>query len=301
MRTFHNCSDRMHNIDLEKLTADLQMENSKKRQSKQRLMTVVDDYGKKHEIMKENNYDLATGEVSVFQRELKGNEEFRVNAKDTKRHLQVAGRDYENEELCLRCWIGGDLMLCDRCPAAYHELCLDSEQLSSKLAMYWMCPHHSCTVCKRTAGAVGGLLFRCSECPTAYCEDHLPVDAAINGRCHRMELGGFVHPTQACYIHCSDACAAYAASYADTVAHKTNKRLYNTDAGYNSNNVSGAASSSTAAAAAAGSGNGTGTKITMKDLNTDSLSFLSTNNSSNGGSNGKKKSPGKGSSPVPKN
>ena len=38
--------------------------------------------------------------------------------------LQRAGRDYQNEEFCLLCWDGGDLMLCDGCPTAFHAECL---------------------------------------------------------------------------------------------------------------------------------------------------------------------------------
>ena len=40
----------------------------------------------------------------------------------------------------------------------------------------FICPWHQCwTCCKRVASA-GGLLFRCAECPTAYCFDCLPDD-----------------------------------------------------------------------------------------------------------------------------
>lgn len=181
-RSFYNCSDNMHNIDTDAFKKDLAMENESKRQSKQRLVTVKDDFGQEHRVMKQNLYDLQSGEKSVFERELKGNSEFAKNAKDKKRHMQIAGRDYENEDLCLRCWNEGELILCDRCPASFHEQCLSKEELIGRNACTWMCPHHKCSVCKRTAGAAGGLLLRCSECPQAFCEDHVPPDAAINGK-----------------------------------------------------------------------------------------------------------------------
>ena len=40
----------------------------------------------------------------------------------------------------------------------------------------WSCPQHRCWSCDRTAGAAGGLLFRCVGCPAAYCEDCVPQD-----------------------------------------------------------------------------------------------------------------------------
>ena len=52
----------------------------------------------------------------------------------------------------------------------------------------WSCPHHSCKICGRKAAAVGGLIFRCEMCPTAYCEDHLPNAARerITNKCKRF-------------------------------------------------------------------------------------------------------------------
>ena len=70
----------------------------------------------------------------------------------------------------------------------------------------WVCPHHDCLECERKAAAAGGLLFRCSMCPNAYCEDHLPLDAEIIGQCQRFELLGQNHPAQACFIYCNSAC-----------------------------------------------------------------------------------------------
>ena len=34
---------------------------------------------------------------------------------------------------------------------------------------------------QQQAYAAGGLLFRCSECPKAFCEDHLPLEAEMVG------------------------------------------------------------------------------------------------------------------------
>jgi SWI/SNF-related matrix-associated actin-dependent regulator of chromatin subfamily A member 5 len=190
------------------------LEDSPKRQKKQRILVIEDEYGMKHNVMKDNMYDLLTGEKSVFQQELKHDAVFANQVKSVKRKVQIAGRDYDNEEFCLQCFEGGDLILCDRCPASYHKNCLPKSALPISQHMnQWSCPHHACMICQRKAQAVGGVIFRCSECPNAYCEDHLPDEVNIYGRCKRMEQGGFIHPSQACYIHCSIACSDYAASY----------------------------------------------------------------------------------------
>jgi SWI/SNF-related matrix-associated actin-dependent regulator of chromatin subfamily A member 5 len=181
-----------------------------KRTRVSRLETVTDDYGQRHQVLKSNQYTLGTGESSVFDRELKGADVAGMRAQQ-KRKQQIAGRDYDNEDHCLACGDGGDLLLCDRCPAAYHHACIGIDPKKGPTTnltalSQWSCPHHRCTECNRNAAAGGGLLFRCSECPNAYCEDHLPEEAAIIGRCVRMEKGGFTLPRQACYVHCSDVC-----------------------------------------------------------------------------------------------
>ena len=119
---------------------------------------------------------------------------------------------------------GGELQCCDSCPASFHESCVILEVIGRRSR----CPHHRCMSCSRDAYAVGGLLFRCSQCPNAYCDDDLPVDAVIIGRCKRMECGGFILPKQACYIHCSKACVEWAAGNEDKVIAEFNakKEIY---------------------------------------------------------------------------
>eukprot|EP00966_Prymnesium_polylepis_P069666 1619861-Prymnesium_polylepis.1 len=152
---------------------------------------------------------------------------------------QVAGRDFAHEATCLVCWqaepppgmvcgksgakakakakakaAGGlrGLKGCDLCPAAYHLGCLGLEAADVSSFGVWACPHHACATCGRKAAAAGGLLFRCMNCVRAYCEDHLPAEAAVHARCARFEALGMVHPKQACYVLCSAGCASgYAA------------------------------------------------------------------------------------------
>ena len=46
---------------------------------------------------------------------------------------------------------------------------------------------------QQQAYAAGGLLFRCSECPKAFCEDHLPLEAEMVGpTCERWTRRVFI-------------------------------------------------------------------------------------------------------------
>lgn len=124
---------------------------------------------------------------------------------------QVAGRDYDHESHCLECWDGGDLVCCDLCPAAYHPKCLGLRSAADIPAFgVWSCPHHACSTCDRRSTQVGGLLFRCSVCPEARCEDHLMESALVVGVNERFEPLGFRHPKQGCYILCSGECKEWA-------------------------------------------------------------------------------------------
>ena len=48
-------------------------------------------------------------------------------------------------------------------------------------------------------------------CPRAFCEDHLSDFARdhITNKCARFQACGQVHPTQACFVHCSNRCAGF--------------------------------------------------------------------------------------------
>ena len=123
-------------------------------------------------VLKINNYTLEEGEKSVFDAELGGRAD---RGGERKVQRRVAGRDFENSSICQHCFLpGGDLIMCDHCPVSMHLACAGIGDVST-LGQTWSCPHHKCHLCQRKAHAAGGLLFRCSECPKAFCEDHLPL------------------------------------------------------------------------------------------------------------------------------
>lgn len=144
---------------------------------------------------------------------------------------QKAGRDYEHESHCLYCWDGGEILCCDVCPTSWHLECLEhigfgspfkgkSSKRGGKSASRatlgtWACPHHSCATCARKSAAAGGLLFRCIVCPHSYCEDHLPAHSRVIGHCERFQALGQRHPSQACFILCSQSCVEWAKQTGD--------------------------------------------------------------------------------------
>ena len=170
----------------------------------------------KYNVLKSNTYSLEEGEKSVFASELANRRRGpdAATLEEINRSLgrgrQIAGRDYTNEQHCLACWDGGELVLCDQCPVSAHLECLSEDQApSTRNGASWRCPHHSCMTCDRKSAAAGGLLFRCSECLHAYCEDHLPLENVRlheEGRCLRFEQLGFRKTSQGYYILCSKNC-----------------------------------------------------------------------------------------------
>lgn len=85
--------------------------------------------------------------------------------------------EHEHQDYCEVCQQGGEIILCDTCPKAYHLVCLDPE-LEETPEGKWSCPtceadgpaeqdddehQEFCRVCKD-----GGELLCCDSCPSAY-------------------------------------------------------------------------------------------------------------------------------------
>lgn len=69
------------------------------------------------------------------------------------------------EDLCFRCFDGGQLLMCDykSCPKVYHMSCVEHE---TRPREKWICPWHHCVTCGNSA------LHHCIHCPNAYCSKH---------------------------------------------------------------------------------------------------------------------------------
>ncbi|GKY98256.1 hypothetical protein MPSEU_000783300 [Mayamaea pseudoterrestris] len=172
----------------------------KKREVKQRIQMVESKgsgYGSAFvPVLKSNDYDLESGEPSVFQNELKGRRELTQQKK--KVHI-------EHQDFCQVCTDGGSLIECPRCPCCVHLECSGVDSAKNFLC----CSHHRCEVCEKPAHAAGGFIFPCSACPKAFCEDHLPKEATFLEPCDRMEALDFTIKNGV-YIHCSSGCETLA-------------------------------------------------------------------------------------------
>eukprot|EP00472_Partenskyella_glossopodia_P003730 CAMPEP_0197520596 /NCGR_PEP_ID=MMETSP1318-20131121/5939_1 /TAXON_ID=552666 /ORGANISM="Partenskyella glossopodia, Strain RCC365" /LENGTH=440 /DNA_ID=CAMNT_0043072253 /DNA_START=340 /DNA_END=1659 /DNA_ORIENTATION=- len=79
---------------------------------------------------------------------------------------------YEGDDFCMVCGDGGTLIVCDfeACKKVYHPACVGLEAVPSGT---WICPRHTChkgPKCKNTPMDD----FRCIQCPTSYCNVHVP-------------------------------------------------------------------------------------------------------------------------------
>uniref|UniRef100_G3TYY5 Chromodomain helicase DNA binding protein 3 n=1 Tax=Loxodonta africana TaxID=9785 RepID=G3TYY5_LOXAF len=88
---------------------------------------------------------------------------------------EVDGYETDHQDYCEVCQQGGEIILCDTCPRAYHLVCLDPE-LDRAPEGKWSCPHcekegvqweadhmEYCRVCKD-----GGELLCCDACISSY-------------------------------------------------------------------------------------------------------------------------------------
>ncbi|KAL4714068.1 hypothetical protein ACJJTC_008422 [Scirpophaga incertulas] len=98
--------------------------------------------------------------------------------KTTSKFPDGADGEQEHQDYCEVCQQGGEIILCDTCPRAYHLVCLEPE-LEETPEGRWSCPHceaegnqdqedddehqEFCRICKD-----GGELLCCDSCPSAY-------------------------------------------------------------------------------------------------------------------------------------
>lgn len=153
-------------------------------------------------------YRDVTGELDSLERSTTRAKE-QITMFERRSGRQIAGRDYEHQDICQICWDGGDLIVCDICPASFHPECLPKHLRQNIKQKRWSCTHHFCTECHRRSAATE-FLFRCDMCMDAYCEDCLPANAKILGPSERYERIGYHSTNSSCYIICSKDCWNFA-------------------------------------------------------------------------------------------
>merc|ERR1711988_1135156 len=104
---------------------------------------------------------------------------------------------------------GAKFMTCIYCPNSFHVKCLSDFGYYNEINdiayadMRSICFHHSCCMCKRGTAAAGGMLFRCLECPRAFCEDCVEQDSIEclgRNKIYESEYG--YRTKQGYYIRC---------------------------------------------------------------------------------------------------
>ncbi|XP_045626390.2 chromodomain-helicase-DNA-binding protein Mi-2 homolog isoform X5 [Procambarus clarkii] len=124
----------------------------------------------------EDEAELATGSKKKAKAKIgsKSKRRKRIKAKDED------GYETDHQDYCEVCQQGGEIILCDTCPKAYHLVCLEPE-LEEAPEGKWSCPtceaegvkeedEHMeyCKVCKVSKHQDGGELLCCDSCVNAY-------------------------------------------------------------------------------------------------------------------------------------
>merc|ERR1712107_31914 len=137
------------------------------------------------EMLKEAETAMGDDDVQITaeKKKPKGKAKVKIgnkNKKKGKKKKDFANDESEHQEYCDVCQQGGEIILCDTCPKAYHLVCLTPE-LEEAPEGKWSCPHcekngppnieesdddehmEFCRSCKE-----GGELLCCDSCPNSY-------------------------------------------------------------------------------------------------------------------------------------
>jgi len=98
--------------------------------------------------------------------------------------------------------VAAERLRCRNCPRI---MSLGCARLVIRPRMGWQCPQHHCRSCNRTASEAGGLMFRCVDCPIAFCAEcngEAPFDAVESNP--EWEDMGFYLPKSFEYVRCTD-------------------------------------------------------------------------------------------------
>lgn len=88
-------------------------------------------------------------------------------------------------------------VFCALCPKAFHIKCVGLDERPRSFPP-WKCPWHTCSECHNTSTQAGGFMFRCRDCPTAYCGACKPPTVNLLGK--SMEPG--LRTNLATYVLC---------------------------------------------------------------------------------------------------
>ncbi|KAH7352932.1 hypothetical protein KP509_19G070400 [Ceratopteris richardii] len=89
--------------------------------------------------------------------------------------------DDPNDDSCLVCGDGGDLICCDSCPSTFHASCLELDNVP---AGDWYCPKCSCNICggHEDDGEEDSAFVLCSQCEHRFHIDCMHGPPIFNGK-----------------------------------------------------------------------------------------------------------------------
>ena len=165
----------------------------------------------------------AVSRVSLREAKEAEDRERRAAAARDQARLRAADRASRHETRCCECGggesgcvkppppflapdVAAERLRCRNCPRTMSFGCA---RLVTRPKMGWQCPQHHCKSCNRTASEAGGLMFRCVDCPTAFCAEcngETPFDAVESNP--EWEALGFFLPKSFEYVRCGDCMVA---------------------------------------------------------------------------------------------
>eukprot|EP00257_Ricinus_communis_P015083 XP_015572924.1 increased DNA methylation 1 [Ricinus communis] len=92
------------------------------------------------------------------------------DSKTTRRKKVGHSNNVDSDNICSFCYYGGDLVLCDRCPSAFHKDCLGLKEVPDG---EWFCPFCCCNICGQNKlldndVQQDGFILSCDQCPRKF-------------------------------------------------------------------------------------------------------------------------------------
>ncbi|KAH9622744.1 hypothetical protein KSS87_004770 [Heliosperma pusillum] len=134
----------------------------------------------------ENGKSLLSCQVELMQKKIRSLP--REPAEKSKEKAKGTRSKSWNDHICSICHYGGELLMCDQCPASFHKECLNLEHTPEG---DWFCPSCCCGVCGKTLiintqqSTNDGVLC-CHQCERQYhagCKKDTEVNPGENWFC----------------------------------------------------------------------------------------------------------------------
>ncbi|CAN8251721.1 unnamed protein product [Cochlearia groenlandica] len=107
------------------------------------------------------------------------------NGKQAEESLRLCRQDCGQDmhcDVCCVCHSGGDLLLCDGCPSAFHHSCIGLSNLPKE--ELWFCPCCCCNICGSMEPQENSKLMSCEQCQKRFhlkCLKEVPCLVSCRG------------------------------------------------------------------------------------------------------------------------